>query len=190
MAGIYASRGTLSTGIKCGAVAGAIATWSISFVIAMTELVLGFKIGTFYSVMGISLGLDNVATAAYIAFGLHILTGTVLGAIVGGVALRARGVLGIIGSVELGIISGVIISLALFIPVTLFLIEPSIQRITLYVGISSDQPILSSGITAFVSVVTAGAVAFHILWGGIFGYIISSLLRIRAYRISHVGVKV
>ena len=45
-------------GVKYGAFAGFVATWSISSVIVVTELLLGLNIGSFYSVMGIRLGLE------------------------------------------------------------------------------------------------------------------------------------
>ena len=44
-------------GVKYGAFAGFVATWSISSVIVLTELLLGLNIGAFYSIMGISLGI-------------------------------------------------------------------------------------------------------------------------------------
>lgn len=47
-------------GVKYGAFAGFIASWSISSVIAVTELLLGLSIGTFYSIMGISLGVNGI----------------------------------------------------------------------------------------------------------------------------------
>ena len=75
-------------GAKYGAFAGIIATWSISSAIAASELVLGLQIGTFYSIIGISLGLNNVVSAAAIGFGLHLLTGTALGALPGGIGIR------------------------------------------------------------------------------------------------------
>ncbi len=52
-------------GLKYGAFAGFIATWSISSVIAVTEFLLGLNMGTFYSIMGISLGASDT-TARYI----------------------------------------------------------------------------------------------------------------------------
>lgn len=66
-------------GLKYGAFAGFIATWSISSVIAVTEILLGLNIGTFYSIMGISLGVNDITTATSAAFGLHLLIGTIIG---------------------------------------------------------------------------------------------------------------
>ncbi|MPZ08512.1 MAG: hypothetical protein GEU26_19235, partial [Nitrososphaeraceae archaeon] len=75
-------------GVKYGAFAGFIATWSISSVIVLTELLLRLNIGTFYSIMGISLGINNASTAISIAFGLHLLVGTLIGAVFGVVGIR------------------------------------------------------------------------------------------------------
>src|ERR671925_848612 len=77
-------------GAKYGAIAGLIATWSISTAIAASELELGLPISTFYAVMGISLGSIDLITAAYLGFGLHLATGTILGAVIGGLAVRVE----------------------------------------------------------------------------------------------------
>jgi hypothetical protein len=76
------------TGGKFGAIAGFIATWSISTAIAASELELGQQIGTFYSNIGIALGFNTAVNSAYLGFGLHIITGTIVGAILGAVATK------------------------------------------------------------------------------------------------------
>ena len=75
-------------GVKYGAFAGFVATWSISSVIVVTELLLGLNIGAFYSIMGISLGITDITTATSIAFGLHLLFGTIIGALFGAIGIR------------------------------------------------------------------------------------------------------
>ena len=74
--------------LKYGAIAGAIATWSISSILALIEAGMGLPIGSFYSIIGIALGMDNVLSASYFGFGLHILTGTIMG---GSSALQSYG---------------------------------------------------------------------------------------------------
>jgi hypothetical protein len=76
------------TGGKFGAIAGFIATWSISTAIAASELELGQQIGTFYSIIGIALRFNTAVNSGYLGFGLHIITGTIVGAILGGVATK------------------------------------------------------------------------------------------------------
>ena len=172
-------------GIKYGAFAGFIATWSISSLIAIIELLVGLKISTFYSIMGISLGLNNVSTAAYAGFGLHLLTGTILGAVLGAIGIRWKKVrmLNPYKSSLVGMGVGIVIWLVLFLPITALLVEPSINRITIMLAIESQHIVLSENINQSIRNIAISAIAFHLVWGAIFGFIISSLLRIRLFKI-------
>jgi hypothetical protein len=172
-------------GIKYGAFAGFIATWSISSLIAIIELLVGLKISTFYSIMGISLGLNNVVTAAYAGFGLHLLTGTILGAVLGGIGIRWKKVrmLNPYKSLLVGMGVGLVIWLVLFLPITALLVEPSINRITTLLAIESQHIVLSENINQSIRNIAISSIAFHLVWGAIFGFIMSSLLRIRLFKI-------
>jgi hypothetical protein len=175
----------LLKGLKYGALSGFIATWSISSAIAVAELALGLKIGTFYSIMGISVGLPNAISAAYLGFGLHLLTGTVLGAVLGAIGIRWKRIrmFSPYKSTLVGIGAGIVIWLALFLPITVLLIQPSIQRIVVILAVASQQPVLSDYINRSVTNITLMAIVFHMIWGAIFGFMMSSLLRIRDFRI-------
>src|ERR671922_2333097 len=119
-------------GAEYGAFAGIIATWAISSAIAVSEVALGLQISTFYSIMGISLGLNNVSTAAYAGFGLHLLTGTIIGAVLGAIGIRWKKVrmLNPYKGILVGMGAGVLVWLVLFLPITTLLVQPSINRIT------------------------------------------------------------
>jgi hypothetical protein len=175
----------LLKGLKYGALSGFIATWSISSAIAVAELALGLKIGTFYSIMGISVGLPNAISAAYLGFGLHLLTGTVLGAVLGAIGIRWKRIrmFSPYKSSLVGIGAGIVIWLVLFLPITVLLIQPSIQRIVVILAVASQQPVLSDYINRSVTNITLMAIVFHMIWGAIFGFMMSSLLRIRDFRI-------
>jgi hypothetical protein len=175
----------LLKGLKYGALSGFIATWSISSAIAVAELALGLKIGTFYSIMGISVGLPNAISAAYLGFGLHLLTGTVLGAVLGAIGIRWKRIrmFSPYKSTLVGIGAGIVIWLVLFLPITVLLIQPSIQRIVVILAVASQQPVLSDYINRSVTNITLMAIVFHMIWGAIFGFMMSSLLRIRDFRI-------
>ena len=175
----------LLKGLKYGALSGFIATWSISSAIAVAELALGLKIGTFYSIMGISVGLPNAVSAAYLGFGLHLLTGTVLGAVLGAIGIRWKRIrmFSPYKSSLVGIGAGIVIWLVLFLPITVLLIQPSIQRIVVILAVASQQPVLSDYINRSVTNITLMAIVFHMIWGAIFGFMMSSLLRIRDFRI-------
>ncbi len=177
------------TGIKYGAIAGLIATWSISTAIAASELELGLPISTFYAIMGMSLGYSDFVPAAYLGFGLHLITGAILGIIIGFVSSRlvTKVVLNPYKSVLLGMATGMAVWLVLFLPVTALLVQPSIQRISFLLAESfpSQSAMLSGNTGQLVWGIGLSAIAFHIIWGAIFGYIFSSLVRIKAFRVTH-----
>jgi hypothetical protein len=184
-------RRPIIEGAKYGAIAGIIATWSISTAIAASELELGLPISTFYAVMGISLGSINFITAAYLGFGLHLFTGTILGAIIGGLAVRVESQKNITNfftpykSILMGIGTGILVWLVLFLPVTIFIIQPSIGRIAEILSLGANNTQFSvfdiDNLGQSFRGIAISAIVFHAVWGAIFGFIISSLLRIRIY---------
>ncbi len=172
-------------GVKYGAFAGFVATWSISSVIVLTELLLGLNIGAFYSIMGISLGLNDITTATSIAFGLHLVVGTIIGAVFGAIGIRWKKIrmLNPYKSSLVGMGAGIILWLVLFLPITLFLIQPAINSITTILAIGSQQAVFSEDVNLSIRNITLIAISFHLIWGAIFGIIVSSLLRIRLFKI-------
>src|SRR3712207_841162 len=178
-------------GAKYGSIAGVIATWAISTAIAASELELGLPISTFYAVIGISLGSNDFVTAAYLGFGLHILTGTILGAIIGGIAVRVelqRNITNVFSpykSILMGIGTGILVWLVLFLPITTLIIQPSIGRIAEILGLEQNNARFSefdiNNLDQSFRGIAISAIAFHVVWGAIFGYMISSLLRIKIY---------
>ena len=182
-------RRPIIEGAKYGAIAGLIATWSISTAIAASELELGLPISTFYAIMGISLGSMDSVVAAYLGFGLHLVSGTILGAIIGGMAVKVESQKNITNffrpykSILMGIATGILVWLILFLPVTGLIIQPSIGRIIEILSLGQDNTLLSvfdsNNLGQSFRGIPISAIAFHIVWGAIFGFIISSLLRIR-----------
>ena len=172
-------------GVKYGAFAGFVATWSISSVIVLTELLLGLNIGAFYSIMGISLGLNDITTATSIAFGLHLTVGTIIGAVFGAIGIRWKKIrmLNPYKSSLVGMGAGIILWLVLFLPITLILIQPAINSITTILAIGSQQAVFSEDVNLSIRNITLIAISFHLIWGAIFGIIVSSLLRIRLFKI-------
>ena len=168
-------------GAKYGAIAGAIATWSISSILALIEAGMGLPIGAFYSIIGITLGIDNVITASYFGFGLHILIGTLMGAIVGAAIVRLvshsllKGILS-------GMVAGIIIWLIVFLPITAFLVQPSMTQIVTLLALTTNISVSTTEINQFVQTTALSSVLFHLIWGALFGFIISSLFRIKSYR--------
>ena len=175
----------LYKGIKYGAFAGFLATWAISSAIVAAELILGLRISTFYSIIGISLGSNDMVSAGYIGFGLHILVGTLIGALLGAIGIKWKKIrmLDPLRSALVGIGAGLVIWLVVFLPITTLLIQPSIQRIVVIQSSSLQQAVSSDDINSAMTKIMLAAIAFHMIWGAIFGFILSSLLRIRLYKI-------
>ena len=119
------------------------------------------------------------------AFGLHLLTGTIIGAVLGAIGIRWKKVrmLNPYKSALVGIGAGIVIWLVLFLPITALLVQPSINRITMTLAIESQRAVLSEDINQSIRNIVLNALAFHLVWGAIFGFIISCLLRIRLFRI-------
>ena len=172
-------------GVKYGAFAGIIATLLISLAIAAAELAFGLPIGTFYSIIGIILGLNNVVNAGYIGFGLHLLIGTLLGIALGAIGIRWRKIRMLIPikSSLVGMGAGIVVWLILFLPISSFLIQPSMQRIVVILAIAWQKTILADQLSHSITNIALIAIVFHLVWGAIFGYVMSSLLRIRVYKI-------
>jgi hypothetical protein len=177
-------------GAKYGSIAGLIATWSISTAIAASELELGLPISTFYAIIGISLGSNDFIASAYLGFGSHLATGTILGAVIGGLAVRVemrKNIANIFDpyrSILMGIGTGILVWLILFLPITALIIQPSIGRIIEILPLNQENAMLSvfdnsNNLSQSFRGIAISAVAFHIVWGAIFGFIFSSLLRIR-----------
>ena len=101
---------------------GFIAVWAISGLLVIVDLVSGTPPGTFFAVIGISLGFNDPAVAQYVGFGLHLLTGTVAGNIFGQASTYWRWFAPY--DYHHGIITGLIVGVALwailFVPVTTF----------------------------------------------------------------------
>jgi len=175
----------LYKGIKYGAFAGFLSTWAISSAVVAAELILGLRISTFYSIVGISLGLNDIVSAGFIGFGLHLLVGTLIGAVLGAFGIRWKKVrmLDPLRSALVGIGAGFVIWLVVFLPITTLLVQPQIQRIVVILSMSLQQAVLSEDINNAITKITLAAIAFHLIWGAIFGFILSSLLRIRLYKI-------
>lgn len=171
-------RMAMSKAVEYGAIAGFIATWTISTAVAGSELELGLPIGTFYSIIGISLGL-NGNMAAYFGFGLHILAGTILGAMIGTIAIRLslRSMLNPRRGTLIGIGAGIAVWLILFLPITALLIQPAVNDIVILSAIESKHAVFSVDINQSIRNIALSAIVFHLVWGAIFGFITSSLVR-------------
>jgi hypothetical protein len=59
---------------------------------------------------------------------------------------------------------------------------PIIPHIVTLLAVSTNHAILSDNINESFRGIAISAIVFHIIWGAIFGFISSSLLRAKAFR--------
>src|SRR5919197_4968376 len=110
--------------------------------------------------MGISLGYGDFVAAAYLGFVLHLITGTALGAIIGLASARwIKIMIKPYKATLAGIVAGIAVWLVLFLPVTVLLVQPSMQSIIPKLPESVQGTL--SGDNQFVAAITGSAVAFH-----------------------------
>src|SRR5215203_6812142 len=67
--------------------AGFISAWAISGLLVIVDIISGTPPGTFFAVIGISLGFSDPVAAQYVGFILHVITGMVAGNIFGQISL-------------------------------------------------------------------------------------------------------
>lgn len=167
-----------------GAVGGFVATWAVTILLVLSEIEIGFPEGTFYAVIGMVLGTEGV-NAVYIGFGLHLLTGTVIG-IVSAVLItfiRLSYLTCIYRYVGLGLVVGFVAWLVLFLPITLFGVNPTMQEIITSVSTSTHRIVLAEEINQMITTILLSAIAYHLVYGAIFGYVTASLSRKKAVKV-------
>jgi hypothetical protein len=107
-----------------------------------------------------------------------------LGAIVAAMTIRWKraNMLNPYKGTLIGIAAGIVVWLVFFLPITALLVQPSIPRIVTLLAVSTNHPILSDNINESFRGIAISAIVFHIIWGAIFGFIASSLLRAKAFK--------
>ncbi len=153
----------LRSNMKYGILAGHIAAWSIFGLIFAVDLLMRLEAGTFYSVIGLALGA-NMPVALYMGFFLHMLTGTVIGLLFGYLTtiIKSFNITSIPKAFGLGILTGILSLLILFLPITVFAVEPALPEISAALG--------QSGLLEMTPAILTGAIGMHIIYGGILGF--------------------
>jgi hypothetical protein len=110
-------------------IAGFISASAISGLLIVIDMISGTPAGTFFGVIGTSLGLTDPTTAQYIGFALHVLTGMVAGNIFGQFAIFRHKVT--LFKSRRGIATGMTVGIALwiilFVPLATFGIQPRLD---------------------------------------------------------------
>lgn len=152
--------------------AGLLASIGISGLLFLVDVISQAPIGTFFAVIGVSLGYYDYNIAPYIGLVLHIATGTVAGNLLGqGVILWNKlNLNNFRRGIVLGIITGVSLWIVLFLPLATFIIQPKLDS---FYNSAPNQYVfqISQQFTGLYLLVTAGALFFHIVYGAILGFL-------------------
>jgi hypothetical protein len=162
--------------------AGFISAWAISGLLVIVDIVSQTPIGTFFAVIGSSLGYYDTTISQYIGFALHIATGTVAGNIFGQIALFWNKLFpyNFKRGITYGIILGISLWLVLFLPLATFIIQPKLDAFALsapnqYIfGIANHF----QGLYPFVAI---GSLVFHTIYGIILGFMIWRMIDLKVF---------
>jgi len=163
--------------------AGFIASWGISGLLVSIDLISNTPAGSFFGVIGISLGNYDPLTAQLIGFGLHVLTGTIAGNIFGQVSLFWKRISPYNSKhgLKMGMIVGVILWAVLFVPVASFVIQPMIESFNRSVTPNQYVYSIASNFGGLFSIIIVGSLIFHLIYGALLGYMSGRMVEIRAF---------
>ena len=150
--------------------AGLISAMLISGLLAVIDFVSGTPSGTFFAVIGLSLGFNDPASAQYVGLGLHTLTGAVAGNIFGQIALFWRKLIpyNMKRGVSFGLLLGISLWAVLFAPLATFGIQPKLDTFMITEANTYAHSIANhfAGLYYFV---LGASLLFHLVYGAIFG---------------------
>jgi hypothetical protein len=163
--------------------AGFIAAWGISGLLVIMDFISQTPAGSFFGVIGISMGYYDPVTAPLIGFGLHILTGTIAGNIFGQVSLfwkRISPYNSKHGS-KTGMIVGAVLWAILFVPVAVLTIQPMINSFN--TGTTPNQYVYSiaSNFVDLFGTIIIGSMIFHLIYGALLGFLAGKMMEIKAF---------
>lgn len=147
------------SGIKSGALGGLFGAWAIFGIILAIDSTLGFEMGTFYKVIVLAIGLNT--NAVYIGFLMHMITGVVIGALFGLASVKMRVTASRV--ISLGVVTGIITWAGLFLPLTLFIVNPSLSDIAEMI----NEPMLIKIVEEPLFMI--GALSMHLVYGFVLG---------------------
>ena len=152
--------------------AGFISAWAISGLLVIVDFISGTPVGTFFAVIGASLGFNDPTSAQYIGFALHIMTGMAAGNIFGQISLFWSKIAPY-NSKE-GIVKGMVVGMALwivlFVPLATFAIQP---RLDSFAYSAPNQYIynIASHFKGLYAVIIGGSLVFHLIYGALIGFL-------------------
>ena len=163
-------------------IAGLIAAWAISGLLAIVDFISQTPTGTFFGVIGISLGFYDPVVAQYIGFVLHLLTGLTAGNIFGQISLFWKGLSPYNSQrgILMGMVVGILLWAILFLPLATFIIQPRLDSFVNSLTPNQSVYTIASHFQDLYYIIIGGSFMFHLVYGAILGYI--------AGRMSEIGI--
>jgi hypothetical protein len=163
-------------------IAGFISAWAISGLLVIVDIISGTPAGTFFAIIGVSLGFNDPVSAQYIGFILHIMTGMAAGNIFGQISLFWSKIApynskeGIVK----GMVVGIVLWTVLFVPLATFAIQP---RLDSFAYSAPNQYIynIAGHFKGLYTVVTGGSLVFHLIYGALLGFISGRMTEIGVF---------
>lgn len=159
--------------------AGLLASIVISGLLFSIDLVSKTPSGTFFAVIGLSLGFHDPNISPYVGLLLHFATGTIAGNLLGQGAIFWNKLIpfGFKRGIILGIITGISLWLVLFLPLTTFIIQPKIDMFN-FSAPNQYAYVIGQHFQGLNMVVIIGSLFFHIIYGIILGLISGRLIEL------------
>lgn len=163
--------------------AGFIAAWGISCALVTIDVISQTPPGSFFGVIGISLGYYDPLTAQLVGFMLHVLTGTIAGNIYGQVSLFWKRISPYNSrhGIKSGMIVGAVLWLVLFVPVASFVIQPMLDSFKNSVNPNQYVYSIASHFNGLFAIIIAGSLIFHLIYGALLGYMSGRMVEIKAF---------
>ena len=160
--------------------AGFLSSIVISVLLFSLDFISKTPPGTFFAVIGSSLGFYDSSISPYIGLLLHFATGTVAGNLLGqgGIFWNRMIPIGLKRGTILGIITGISLWLVLFLPLTMYIIQPKLDLFN-FSAPNQYVFVIAQHFQGLNTVVVIGSFFFHIIYGIILGLIAGKLIGLR-----------
>ena len=164
---------TLLGSVRSGTVSGLVAAWAIFGMILAVGAQLGLPPGTFYQMVGVSLGIDEEWPAIYLGFVMHMITGAIIGIVYMIISDRVRMLRtdsSTLKAFATGVATGIVVWAVLFVPLHFFLMQPTLQNMLLTSPPGSPEQLTSERLLQMSDSILYGALAIHFVFGGVLGF--------------------
>ncbi len=160
--------------------AGLLASIAISGLLFSLDIISKTPPGTFFAVIGSSLGFYDSNISPYVGLLLHFATGTVAGNLLGQGAIFWNRLIpfGLRRGTILGIITGLALWLVLFLPMTTYIIQPKLDMFN-FSAPNQYVFVIAQHFQGLNMVVIIGSFFFHIIYGIILGLIAGRLIELK-----------